>query len=286
MAVYDKDGNSLQNIYDKNGITLQRAYDKNGTAVFEPLSYDLSVMSFNVQWFKNINADANHIVKDAIARFNPDIIGFQEWEENYGVGTIDGYAPDVYLENIGYDVMVGNGATISNKNAIASKYQLFDASEVAFTQGYKFGYNKAYITFEGKTIACYSTHLYWTEAGTSIRASECADLLSDAENEEYAIIIGDFNTLALSVSDAEYADAIGLFEDAGYHVANGDVMPLTKTWYDGTTAESSTKSYPTDNIITSSNISIDRVVVDTTKLSAGLNQAIDHLPLIAQVSVY
>ena len=285
MAVYDKDGNALTNIYDKDGNSLQNAYDANGNLVFSNADYDLSVMSFNVQWFKNINADANHIVKDAIARFNPDIIGFQEWEESYGMGTIDGLAPDVYLENNGYDVIVGNGTTISNKNAIASKYQLLDASETAFRQGYKFGYNKAYITYYGKQIAVYSTHLYWTTDGTSIRVSECEDLLADAENEDYVIIAGDFNTLATSVSDAEYADAIGLFEDAGYHVANGVVMPLTRTWYDGTTAESSTKSYPTDNIITSGNIGIERVVVDTTKLTAGLNQAIDHLPIMAYLTI-
>ena len=285
MAIYDKNGNALANIYGVNGDLSNTAYDVEGNNISTPSDYDLIVMSFNVQWFLNINKDSNGIVRDVIQRYDADLIGFQEWEENYGIGTIDGLAPDVYLENLDYDVIVGNGTTISNKNAMASKYPFTNASEVAFRQGYKFGYNKAYFTYGGKQIAFYSTHLYWTEAGTSIRASECADLLADAENEDYVIITGDFNTLASTTSDAEYVDAIWLFEQAGYNVANGDVMPLTNTWYEGTSAETSAKKWPTDNIITSNNISIDRVVIDTEKLTAGLNKAIDHLPIVAYLTV-
>ena len=57
------------------------------------------------------------------------------------------------------------------------------------------------------------------------------------------------------------------------------------TWTSGTTADHSSWC-PSDNIITSPNIRIDRAFVDRAKIEADTGKVIDHLPLITYLTIH
>ena len=92
------------------------------------------------------------------------------------------------------------------------------------------------------------------------------------------------------VRESFRSDYIGIFKpfvDAGYNLANSTTEKgFTKTWTTSATATSTAEmTYPCDNIITSSNIDINSVVFDDTKFSYLNGQSIDHIPLIAEVTI-
>ena len=106
------------------------------------------------------------------------------------------------------------------------------------------------------------------------------------QNEPYFIITGDFNTVCKSVNDTEYTTIMKQFIDAGYHSANCSAQHgFLDTWTAGSTASGTW--YPCDHIITSANISMNTVIVDTTKIDVAeqTGQAIDHLPIVAYLTV-
>ena len=108
------------------------------------------------------------------------------------------------------------------------------------------------------------------------------------ENEEYFIAVGDFNFQIQQAGDSEYNLSVQLALDRGFNSAQ-NATNILKTWYSGQTVDTSANIYALDNIITSSNITISDVLVDTTKLTDGLCTAnsiiIDHLPIVATLTV-
>ena len=141
------------------------------------------------------------------------------------------------------------------------------------------------ITVGGKTITWINTHLcYLTQ---SVKFLQMAEVLALAETKDYVIITGDFNSMAETINDTEYTNMFKPFVDAGYNLANCTLeRGFTKTWTDSVTATSlSDFSTTTDNIITSSNIQIQSVIYDVTKLSYLDGNKIDHIPLIAELVI-
>lgn len=284
MAVYDVDGNVLTAVYDIDGSLLTQAYDVDGNPLIVSDPDTLKVMTYNPQWFTKINSQ--QMMQSAIINNNnADIIGFQEFSKTTTIPSVASNA----LAN--YSTLILSNHY--NYNAVASKYALSDMTIADFSaqDSYESAnetrcYMKSYITIGTKRICWINTHLcYHSNVAQYAQMAEVFDM---AQLEDYVIITGDFNSWALSINDDDYIGLFKPFVDARYNLANSTALRgFTKTWGDSTTAASTSDlTYPTDNIITSRNILIDSVTFDTTKFSYLDGNPIDHIPVIAELSIY
>lgn len=278
MAVYKVNGTITQNAYGANGIELTTAYDVNRNGLLTPsASEQLVVMTFNVQRFEGLNSNTEMLL-DIFDTHNPDIIGVQEWG---GGTTSEIFTNYPYLYKSAY----GNAPGCASK--LNAEYSYWK-SYLYETAGDNRSYTKAYIHYSGKRICWINTHLEppsYNETYQVAQGKELFDLVSD---EPYFIVTGDINTTCQNTSDYQYTAIVKQFVDAGYNLANSTAeRGFTKTWGDSTTATSTDDlTYPCDNIITSSNISIDSVVFDTTKFEYNENHlAIDHIPIVAYLTI-
>lgn len=279
MAVYDKSGNALESVYSKSGSALSQAYDIDGEELLTPQPTELVVMSYNIQKFEGINADST-MQSGIISTYQPHIVGLQE----LGMATSMPSAGQSVFSAYTYQYF---SPSIYNRPAIVSKIQLSNVEGSLFeTQdGEQKGYQKSYFTYGGKTICWINAHLA-TSDNESAKVAQAGELFDLVENEIYFVITGDFNTVCKSVNDTEYTTIMKQFIDAGYHSANCSAQHgFLDTWTSGSTASGTW--YPCDHIITSANISMNTVIVDTTKIdvAAQTGQTIDHLPIIAYLTV-
>ena len=128
-------------------------------------------------------------------------------------------------------------------------------------------YTKAHTVIHGTRVCVLNAHCSLETDFTIHRKTEFEELLRAMCEEEYVILMGDFN--AYSVSEFE------IFQKAGYRIANGGEFGEFDTWphFD---KPSSWKNMAIDNIIVSRNIQILNVSVDRRDLS-------DHSMLIADL---
>lgn len=276
MAVYNVYGQDISNTYDLNGDLLEQAYDINENPLIPTNPNELVVMTYNVQKFEGLNGNLQ-MQDDILSEYDPLIIGLQE------LGTAMPSSGNTVLRNYPY---IDLGTQV-NKTGLASKCILNDAVSVNFaTQASETrGYQKAYFTFNEKTICWINTHLE-TSSYESVKVAQAREIFNLVQNESYFIITGDFNTVCKSVNDTEYTTIMKQFIDAGYQSANCSLQHgFINTWTDGNSLNSTW--YPCDHIITSSNIDIDDVIDDQTKVevAALTGQTIDHIPLIAFLTV-
>ena len=277
MAIYDINGDSLSSVYGMSGSQIGQAYDIDGNPLMsEPA--ELVVMTYNIQWCTGINANET-MQASILSEYNADIIGLQE------VRTGSGAIPEpmkTLLEN-SYDyIYQGNQ---NNKTAFASKLALSDVYAHLFDTGTR-GYQRAYFAIGNKNICWINTHLE-TSTKEEEKVAQAAEVYALVQNEPYFIITGDFNTVCLSVDDTEYTTIMKQFVDAGYNTANcSEQHGFIGTYTSGHTAGGTW--YPNDMIITSANISIDSVVADQTKIAVAeqTSQAIDHIPLVAYLTIH
>lgn len=288
MSIYDVNATELYSAYDLNGNTISNAYDVNGNLIFTGSgAVRFRVMSYNVQWFSNLNSDVT-IQNEAFVTQAPDIVGVQEMTRGSSYPTIDGIPANTYLREKGF-TYVNMASSMDNKVAIATKYPTTYFTETLYTEQGTQGYVKCYVNIGGKQIAFYNTHLipYHGETQLAIRASQIQRLLTDIANEETFILTGDLNTdLCFDTTGTDYINVIKPMIDAGYNVANcnpnGDgFMP---TWSNST--DFTTNLYNLDNIVTSSDITMVDVWRDMYKISHNPNEyAIDHIPLLADLEI-
>lgn len=279
MPVYNKSGAEISSIFEIGGSQITQAFDVDGDPLIEepPLQSGLVIMTYNVQYFSGLNANTT-MQEDILSTYNADIIGLQELGSGampaVGAEVLADY-PHIYL------------GIQTNKTGIASKVPLSNISASTFSNqgGETRGYQKAYLTHNGKSICWINAHLA-TSTNEAAKVAQAGELFDMVQGEEYFIITGDFNTGGgYTTAAPEYATIMKQFIDAGYHSANySDQHGFFKTWINGKTAESSGAA--TDQIITSANITIDTVILDTIKISyADGTQNIDHIPLIAEVTI-
>lgn len=281
MPIYDKNGALLLSAYDKNGTALTQAYDKDGNPILAPVSTRLVVMSYNIQWFGDLNSNTA-MQEEILTAYDADIIGFQEFQYA-SQSTIPSKAITLLSGSYPYLQMCNYG----NKVASASKYPLVDYTTVPFSVQTDDGktYTTATIAVGGKEILIVNAHLT-TSTYETAKVQQASEVFTALQGHEYFILTGDFNTVCKSVNDAEYATIMKQFVDAGYSCANCTLQHgFNNTWTDGNTAGGTW--YPCDHIITSANISIDNVVVDQRKIAfaAETGQTIDHLPIIAELTI-
>ena len=277
--IYDINGNGLNTVYGANGNSLSQAYDIDGNPLITGSS-DIVVMSYNVQWMTGLNADTS-MQTDIFNTYNADIIGFQEFQRANSSSMpswVSTLLPDYEYVNMG---------TYGNKNAFATKYAMSNFETIPHTEQSMDGqsYSTATIEVDGTEIFIVVSHLTTStyEAKKVAQAKEIYDAL---QGHDYFILLGDFNTVCKSVNDTEYTTIMKQFIDAGYNSANCSAQHgFLDTWTSGSTASGTW--YPCDHIITSANISIDTVIVDTTKITVAeqTGQSIDHLPIIGYLTV-
>ena len=246
-------------------------------------THDLTVMTFNNQGWTGINSDIN-LMNSIFEKYKPDIVGFQEYCIGYSIG---GVHTDDYVKSICPDLFVGPPDYEIVCNAIASKYELTEptATSYASQAGNLRYYQKSYIFVNGIKIAVFNTHLEMT-SNYSYKKAQTLEIVAVCAQEDNFILIGDFNTNVKSPEDAAYADFVKPFVDAGFNLANcSEKFGYMNTWTSGTTADHSSWC-PADNIITSPNIRIDRAFVDRAKIEADTGKVIDHLPVVAYLTIH
>lgn len=280
MAVYDKNGNPLTAVYDKSGNRLLQAYDKNGNPLMsDPEPSEFVVMTYNVQDFSELNSNET-MQSEIINTYKPDVIGFQEFQI-----AARNYIPAIATRLLtDYSIEMGN---YGHKNALVSKYTMTGFTTVPHTTQTMDGqsYSTAHITVDGKDILLVVAHVTTTNYEAT-KIEQIHEVYEAVQGFDYFIIMADFNTRVDSVEHAEYTTIMKQFVDAGYNCANcTEQFGFNDTWTDGSTAEG--VWYPCDNIITSASIDINNVIIDTTKIdfAAQTGQKIDHLPIIAYLTI-
>lgn len=292
MAIYDIYGNQLQAVYDIEGNSLQYAYDIEGSQIFggkPPVGTPLKVMTYNVQYFNGINSQSA-MQNAIISLYEPDIIGMQELGTytasnlpSVGQTMLANYPNKQFSNHKNKVLMVTKSLALSNV-AIAD-FENQDPQDVSQYNETR-AYMKADITVGGKTITWINTHLcYLTK---SVMYEQMAEVFAMAEQCEYVIITGDFNSGVTGLEENDYIYMYKQFVDAGYNLANNSPTAGFVNTYAYLTNPTSLADLQTapDSIIVSGNIDIDSVVFDTTKFSYLNGSVIDHIPVIATLTIH
>ena len=288
MSVYNKNG--VQCVpYLFNGFTCPFCCDESGNVVYtQSQSNTVKIMTYNVgQWYTGSGTRVPTEQKSEYLTLqrkifndnNPDIVLMQEYletwcEDGSPVSDIlEDYSsakyvthPTGYIGHAIYSQDIGLSNYVSHAlNGNSGNYPSFETALTAIN---------------GKIVNIINTHNNYLP---QYQQPEIAQLLSVISNMEYFILCGDFNVdlSTESTSDEQYIVNIKPFIDAGYNVCNCSEKWIP-TYYSGT---STTGGKFTDNIITSSNIDIVNLYADTSKLTDGIADKIDHLPLIATLSL-
>ena len=288
MSIYDINGNAMDSAYSKSGQSLDAAFNIDGEQVF-PDSVTLKVMTYNVQWFTLLNSQQT-MQAAIINGNNADVIGFQEMSKNGTIPTVGNNVLTAYstkkLSN--HKNYLGMASKLPLSNYVISDFSNQDPQDASQYNEIR-AYMVADISAGGKVIKWINTHLcLLTQSIKWLQMSEIKALADGFVAEGYPVIItGDFNSYALSVEDDDYINMYKPFVDDGYNLANcDDITGFTKTWTDSTSATSlSEMTWATDCIIVSSDVSIDSVVFDTTKFSYLDGNPIDHIPIIATLTI-
>lgn len=288
MSVYDIEGNEVNVVYDLNGNILNQAYDLNGNPlIYTPTGTPVKVMSYNCgQWLtgtgtgtstENENAVKHRALLNAIlSSQNVDILCLQEYWASIGNQTTRSM-----LENYFEYIEEVNGYTAYYGHAVCSKYPISGFTTISL--GNNRYIDKFSVNIDNKTVEVFNCHLA-TSSQESQKVEQANMVYNIVSAYNRFILCGDFNTVCKSINDEEYTTIMKQFIDAGYHSANcSEQHGFIDTWTDSNVPTGTW--YPCDQIITSSNISIESVWTDTTKITDDLNEKIDHIPIIALVTI-
>lgn len=292
MALYDKNGNELVTAYDAEGSEALTVYDANGDVAWIA-DRQVIFCNYNVgQWYigngsripTDVKTEYTNLQTTIFNNIQPDICLMQEATTTFcqdGTKAVDFLAPWFS------DIHTTRGTTGFQAHMMASKTaEITNYTEVAFenASGNYPGYETGYITINGKQIFLLNTHIITTPQAT--QDAQIAEVMAAVADKEYFIISGDFNMVIHELTDDDYINCIKPFVDLGYHTANCGDFGIFSTYYRTAEAEPEDGYKPaTDQIITSANIDIVNVYVDTTKLTDDIADKIDHVPLVAVLDI-
>lgn len=292
MAVYNSNGDVVLTCFDSSGNTLGVVYDSVGNIISDEGSPLLKVATYNVGQFYSGNSNpiptASKSAYSALQTsiFNnikPDICLMQEATRLF---CEDGTLSETFLSSWFDEFHLTRGDIGYQAHMIASKdMSVDDYTEHSFTDavGNYPGYETGYITFNDKRIFICNTHISTSQ---SYQEAQCAEMLQLVADKESFILCGDFNTVIFDKTEEDWVNCIKPFADAGYNLANCGSFGIMPTYWATSSPNPSDGYTPaTDFIITSSDISILYASTDKTKLTDGLNDKIDHVPLFAVLSV-
>lgn len=285
MSIYDKDGTGLITAYDISGATINKGYDVNGNIVFDPVPLGIKVMSYNVGgWYigsganvpSNMDAQYYALQNGMLSNDDPDILCLQEYWNTFSqagrtaVSMLSNYFP--YIE-------ARNGNSTYFGRAICSKYPITNYVQHSFANESDRYYDSCTVTINGVDYTVITTHFGLTLAKRTAQISELLSFISSLDN---IILCGDFNTVdCLDLSGDDYISIVKPIINSGYNVANcsGGVSTFYVTYSER--PNNTDNDLVLDNIVTSPNLRIRSVSVDTTKLTDGINAKVDHMPIIA-----
>lgn len=286
MAVYDADGNVLHAVYDADGNELDFAYNADGNIVYQKAPTTIKVMQYNVgQWYigshDNVPTDKDAeyyaLQNGIIESVNVDVLFLEEYTAQFSKAGRTALSMLQSKYPYYHEQTDGTTTTVAQR-AIYSKYPISNYTVHTFTGGY---YDSCIMNVDGSNILLVVTHLHWNSI--TERAKEAQLIINLVQNYDRFIVGGDFNTADFSSTDgADYISVVKPFVDKGYNIANGGAFGFIPTYSDS--ADGSTW-LNLDEIITSANITIDSVTTDRTKVTDSINDKIDHIPLIAELSI-
>ena len=290
MSIYSKNGQSINSAYLKNGQTINAAFSVSGNSVFPDGNITLKVMTYNVgQWYigggDNVPADKDSsyyaLQNGMIEQNNPDVLVIQEyWKIFSKTGRT---ALSMLQQHFPYIHEQGGNSGYYGR-CICSKYPISNYTVRTYTDNNQRYYDSCTISVKGTPITIVNTHLDLTQAK---RNTEIQELIAYLQTQTRFIACGDYNTgiTQTSASDesTDYSNNVKPFIDELFNTANFGSFGFFVTCNDGIDGEGT--NWYLDNAYTSSNIAINNVQVDTTKLNDLINEKVDHMPLIAQLTI-
>lgn len=292
MAIYDMHGLPIGAVYSIDSPALTQAYDINGNPLLTGETV-IKAMTYNVgTWYEgkhdNVPADKDELYyalqTSIIHTNNPDILCMNEYCKQFSktgrtaLSMLQQYFP--YIHEQGGD---NPSASNANGRCIASKYPITNYTVRNFNDGSGLYYDSCTVTVNNIPITVVITHLFYSASDASKRVSELQTIISFMQTQERCVLFGDLNTLdCKSTSGADYISMIQLLLNAGFHIANCGSFGFLIT-YSNEPEDSWVGCL--DNIVTTSSIVITDAYVDTTKLSDGLTERTDHMPLIATLQI-
>lgn len=285
--VWDKNGNPISAIYGIDKRTLSQAYDISGNPLLSS-GTPLTIMTYNVgQWYVgNSNRvpvaqkSEYYALQYGTFENNPvDVLFLQEYLNSW---CVDDSPSSDFLSPFFNHQEVTNPQGYIGHAICTADLPLSNYTSHNFTtnRGSYPTFESAEIIIDGKTITIINTH---NDFSLSYQAQDVTDLLAFLEGLDYFILAGDFNNdlFKQETTGDYYHNSVQRFLDAGYNVGNC-VVDWIPTYF-GTS--SPTGGAFNDQIVTSPNITIKRIYADTTKLTDGITDKIDHLPLIAELII-
>lgn len=292
MPVYNISGESLTSIFDKGGIRVSSVYDIEGNPLLG--TRRLKVATYNVgQWYvgnhDNVPADKDaeyyQLQNEIISNLDADILLLEEYVDQFSktgrtaYSLLNQYYP--YIEARG-----GESVTTVDGRCICSKYPISNYTVRVYSTGGKY-YDSCNVTVNGFVFTVFVTHAHWsTSSPDNDRISQMQELAQVSSQYQNVIIGGDFNTgISVNNTPEQLAQRIEWYVqpllDIGYHTANYSTDGILTTCYDGT--DTTATSWAIDTIFTSNNLPLIDVYVETTKLTDGILDKIDHMPIAATV---
>ena len=152
-----------------------------------------------------------------------------------------------------------SGVKKYNYKAFLTNLPISEAEQIYYVGQRKFyhpWFLRAQVQIDGKEVCVITLHFDWQDRDT--RAMQIAQVIDFAAQQEYAIILGDFNptdfvALERQSDQLTYKHDLDLFRRAGFSVANTDRFGTF------TTIVGRDPCYPCDNIVVSPNIRICNV---------------------------
>lgn len=244
----------------------------------------LVVMTYNVQRCRGINSQT--AMQTAILnKYDADIIGFQELGTASSLpselNAVSGYAVKQFSNHNNKLLSMKKTGVLSN--VVIADFDHQDPQDMSMW-GETRAYMKAEFEWNGKNVAWINTHLcYMTQ---SVKWEQMAEIFAIAQSFDRCIITGDFNAYGDGIESDDYIHMFKQYVDAGYNLANCSPNAYVMTYTKETTASSlADLTSPVDNIIVTGNIAMKHVVFDTTKFSYLNGSQIDHIPVIATLTI-
>ena len=232
----------------------------------------LKVMSYNVGLF---NDGLTYVSDDEVDKYgikfrkllgkqNADILNTQEFMEYFNESQSIQSIP--YITDFKY---TNNTKSLGYGSVIFSRLRLNKFDNVDFTTGGR-SYIKSFINFNGKEICVINAHTS-SEVDFNInRKIQFEELIKEMKKHTYCILCGDFNAYDKSEFD--------IFKANGFELCNGGNFGWFETWHNCSRPNNGWTNAAIDNIIVSSNISIQNVEIIE-------GQPSDHAPLIAELKI-
>jgi len=288
IVLRDKASSGNKPLTPDNVADLKILLYKKGSTKDERLSSvgsTIHVMTYNMGMFNygisNGYNDAETMAEKFInwkrffGKANVHIAGLQEKRNTFDVGE----AINTNTEMLDYFYPYYSSQDTTHLSWAV--IELRSSIEIEKPQSLRFNvsnrtYVKGYITVNGKRILIMNVHLSPTvgmtpEEAVELRKQEAEEILEAVENEDYAIIFGDFNP-GIGISEFD------IYKNAGLDLANGGFFGVFDTYIN---TSNPTQKMPLDNIIVKNLkiLSVERLDYAWDMCTS------DHYPLYAKLQI-